>query len=256
MTENKHFKALQKEFESTFGELIQGVLHNFASPLNGILGRSELLKNRAIQNELLINKVKNLDEKILEIGKKISKDAGLIEKEADRFFGLFNDVAEKFQMLSQTDLQQINLSELVEEEIAFLKFYPDFKYIIENSLILDRNIPEVAGMKAEYSMSLSAIIRHVLNVTKDSDVKRFTITTGHDDSCAFIKIESSGPPIEGMKKAKDNLSSKCEFHHDLDGKKGLFNALSLLKKYGAFFQMTYESDFNIILIKIPFNKSE
>ena len=144
-TKRSFFKKLEKEFESTFGDdLIPGILHNFASPLNGILGRTEFLEERTSKiHELIINNVNKIDDEILKNCKKISDDAGLIVTEADRFIGLFNDVAGKFQSLCDTDLQRINLSELIEAEMAFLEFYPDFKDNIKKSLILDKKIPEV-----------------------------------------------------------------------------------------------------------------
>lgn len=124
MDEERIFRELKKEFESTFGELIPGILHNFANPLNGILGRSGLLEGRAKKNfELITNNGCKIDDEILEGCKKIIYDGGLIAREADRLFGLFNDVAGKVQRLHDTGLQKINLSEFVESEIAFFQFF-------------------------------------------------------------------------------------------------------------------------------------
>ncbi|MBU8910540.1 MAG: hypothetical protein KOO65_04660 [Desulfobacterales bacterium] len=249
----KSFKKLEKEFESTFGkELIPGILHNFASPLNGILGRTEFLTERTSKiHELIINNANKIDDEILDSFKKINDDIGLIAKEADRFVDLFNDVTGKFQRLCDTDLQSINLSDLIEAEMAFLEFYPDFKNTIKKSLILDRKIPQISGIKADYSISLSAIIRHSLNSMKDSEIKEFVIYTSHDDSYACIKIKDTGAPI-GRKEILENLNSTGDFLHDPDEEKELFHALSLLKKYGAFFQIAHESGFNIISIRIPY----
>jgi len=246
------FKELQKEFESTFGELIFGILHNFASPLNGILGRSEFLERRAKKHlELVKKNVNKIDDLILKSFETISCDVDLIAKEADRFFNLFNDVAGKFQRLSDTDSQCLNLSELIETELAFFQFYPDFKSKIKKSLILDRKIPEISGIKAEYSICLSAIIRHSLNSMKDSKLKELVITTDHDDSVVRLNIEDTGVPIAGRKEILEKLSSTGQVLHDLDEEKGLFNALSLLKKYGALFQIERQSGKNVICISIP-----
>lgn len=117
--EEKFFKEAEKKIGLTFwelSELSQDTLHNLANPLNGILGRSELLEARAESLKLIINKGDNIDVEILECCKKIIYDAGLIAKAADRFFSLFNDIAGKFQRLSDTALQKIDLSELVEAE--------------------------------------------------------------------------------------------------------------------------------------------
>ena len=41
------YRFLEREFEGTFiEELIPGILHNFANPLNGIIGRTRLLQRR------------------------------------------------------------------------------------------------------------------------------------------------------------------------------------------------------------------
>jgi hypothetical protein len=249
----KHNIVPKETLGVTFREIIPGMIHDFASPLNGILGRSELLEARARKHlELLKKDTNNIDDEILAGCKKISDDAGLIAKELERFFGLFNDVAGKYQRLFDIDLQTIDLSELIEAKIAFLQFNPDCKVNIKKHLVLDRKIPGVPGIKADYSISLSAIIRHSLNSMKDSEVKEFVVSTGHDDSCVCIEIEDTGTPIVGIKGRSESLNSTDQFLCDLDDENELFDALSLLEKNGAFFQMTRTSGVNIISIRIPF----
>ncbi|RZB34930.1 MAG: hypothetical protein SRB1_00698 [Desulfobacteraceae bacterium Eth-SRB1] len=234
-------------------ELIPWILHNFANPLNGILGRSELLQVRA-ERQLIINNGNKIDAEILEGCKKIIYDSDLIAKEADRLFSLFNVVSEKFQRLSNTALQRINLSELVEAEMKFLQFYRDVKYNIKKKLILDREIPEISGVKADYSISLSTIIRHSVSSMKNSKLKNLIVSTGHDDSHVYVKIEDTGAPIPEIqiKELIENWDLACYPLDDPDEDKRLLCALFLLRKHGAFFQIVYESGFNVILIKIPY----
>ena len=250
MDEKKSFKELEKEFESTFvRELIPGILHNFANPLNGILGRSKLLQRRAKKNFEVINNNCKVDGKIREDYKKIIYDIDLITKEADKFFDLFTDLAGKFYRLSDTTLQRINLSELIETEIAFLQFYLDFKHNVKKKLVLDKGIPEVLGVKADYSISLSAIIKHSMNSMKDNGLKELIISTSHDDSYVYITIEDTGSPIceTQEKKVLNNRDSlNCP---DVDT--AFFCAVTLLKKYDALFQVGYESGFNVTSIRIP-----
>ena len=45
--EKEIFQEMINEFETTFvQELVPGILHNFANPLNGIMGRSRLLQRK------------------------------------------------------------------------------------------------------------------------------------------------------------------------------------------------------------------
>lgn len=254
MNQEEIFKKLKKEFESTFVELVSGIIHDFANPLNGILGRSELLEAKAEHLKLIINNKDNIDSEILEGCKKIIYDSGLIAKEANRLFGLFNDVTGKFQSLSNTALQRINLSGLVESEMKFLQFYRNIKHDIKKKLILDKEIPEIAGVKADYSIFLSAIIRRSINSMKDSELKELVVSTGHDDSHVYVKIEDTGAPIPEIeiKEIIENWSLSDYPLHDLNEDNRLLYALFLLKKYGVLFQIAHESGFNVILIKIPY----
>ncbi|MBW2662478.1 MAG: HAMP domain-containing histidine kinase, partial [Deltaproteobacteria bacterium] len=241
------FKKLEKEFESTFVELVSGIIHDFANPLNGILGRSELLEAKAERLKLVVNNEYNINAEILEGCKKIIYDSGLIAKEANRLFSLFNDVAGKFHSLSNTVLQRINLSELVEIEMKFLQFYRNVKHNIKKKLILDREIPEISGSKADYSIFLSAIIRHSVDSMKDSELKELVVSTSHDDSHVYVKIEDTGAPIPEIeiKEIIKNWSSSDYPLHDLNEDNRLLYALFLLKKYGVLFQITHESGFNV-----------
>ena len=235
-------------------ELIPGILHNFANPLNGILGRSELLQGRAERLKLIINNGNNIDTEILGICKKIIYDTGLIAKEVDKFFNMFNEVTGKFQRINDTALQKINLSELVESEMKFLQFYQDVKYNIKRKLVLDKKIPGISGIKADYSIFLSAIIRYSVNSMKNSEVKELILSTGHDDSHVYIKIENTGESIPEIqiKEIIENWNSISYPIHDMSEDKRLLYTLFLLKKYNVLFHIAYESGFNVILIRIPY----
>lgn len=251
----RFFKELEKEFDATFRELIPGIIHDFANPLNGILGRSELLGGR-VEKTLgpIVKNIDKIDNDIQEGCKKIIYDIGLITKESNRLFNLFNDVAGKFRTLQDTALQGINLSELMEEELAFLQFYPDSKHRIKKELILDREIPEVPGVKAHYSISLAAIIRHSVYSMKESESGELVVTTGRDNSHVYVKIEDTGAPITAVQREamlECGNSAKLPLH-DPDGGRELFCAISLLKRYNALFQIVYESGHNIISIRIPY----
>jgi len=242
------FRGLEEEFESTFGELIPGIIHDFASPLNGILGRSELLERRMEKTleRIAENGNNSADSDLMENFKRIHGDAGLLAKEANRLFDLFNSVTEKFRALKDTAVQRINLSDLVEAEVAFLRFYPDVKHDIERELTLDREVPEVMGARADYSIALSAVIKHSVDAMKDSKTKKLVVTTGCDDSHVYVKIEDTGVPVTEVQRGEVPESS-----HAPNGERDLFHAASLLKKHGALLQMTHTSGMNVTLIRVP-----
>jgi len=234
-------------------EFTPGILHSVGNALNGILGRSALLQGRA-ERQLILNNDNKIDDEILEGCKRMIYDSILIAKEADRLSSLFNVVSEKLQSVSDTDLQKINLSELVEAEMKFLQFYRDAKHGIKKKLLLDRELPEITGAKADYSICLSSIIRHSVNSMKDSELKELVISTGHDDSHVYVKIKDTGaliPEIQ-IKEMVKNWSSASYPLYDPNEDNKLLYTLFLLKKYDALFHIVYESGFNVISIEIPY----
>jgi hypothetical protein len=83
------YQELDGEFLATFmGELMPGVLHNFANPLNGIMGRAKLLQRR------LEDSIKKMEARFPGFAQdfgaeKIIKDVHTISGESDRFLILF-----------------------------------------------------------------------------------------------------------------------------------------------------------------------
>ena len=68
MEERNICQSLEDDFTSTFiRELIPGVLHNFANPLNGIMGRSKLLQRR------IDDTVKKINEKYPEAASELEE---------------------------------------------------------------------------------------------------------------------------------------------------------------------------------------
>ncbi len=253
------YKEVEKEFVSTFiDELIPGILHNFANPLNGIIGRSKLLQKRIEGN---IKKTReNYPEAalaLMEDHKKIKADIEMISQESDRFFCIFREVAEKFYTLAATEKENINLSRIIETEIRFADFYLDFKHEIKKELKLDQYPPEISGLSADYSMFFWALIKYSKNRMKTCKVKEFSISTTHDDQYIFLKIKDTGTvmPEERKKILLDCLSSDNDIPPETEIDGGLLHALLLLRGYSALFQMQSEDGYDVISIKIPYNNS-
>jgi signal transduction histidine kinase len=255
MEERDAFKEMMKEFEASFtAELIPGILHNFANPLNGIMGRSRLLQRRATKNLENISEYVELNEEMLQDCKKIINDIDLIVNETDRLFNVFNDIAGKFYRLSDTAVRKVNLSELIKTEIAFFDFYLDFKHQVKKNLLLDDEIPEVAGSPADYSIALSTLIRHAMNSMRDSEMKVLIVSTTSDATHVCVRIENTGIHLlsDDEKELIQNWDHFSQSYDVRNVNRDLFNALSLLKKYNVLFQCEEGAGFNIISVRIPY----
>ena len=260
MTHGEHHEGLEllnelkKEFETTIiHELLPGILHNFANPLNGIMGRSKLLQKRAYDHFKVGSPEDPADVPVSAGEEKIIKDIDLIAKETDRLFDLFNDVAGKIYRLQDLSLQKINVSHLIKCEVAFFNFYLDFKHTVEKELRLDWDVPDITGIPADYSMAISTIIRYSMSAMKMSPAKKLVVTTCHDEKYVYSVFEDTGIH-ELDQEDKDFLStlapSRQPFYH-LDGKSGLFNALSLLAKYHVRVDLDSTMDSYCLRLRIP-----
>jgi len=250
--EGDFFRELENDFESTFArELIPGILHNFANPLNGIMGRSKLLQRRVEEN------IKKTVEQFPEAGKrfvedygKITKDVELMISEADRLFEMFRSVSGKFYAVGDTTAQKLNLSEMVENEMKFSDFYLDFKHQVKKQISLDPEVPEISAAPAALTLFLSTLIRYCMQAMKTSKVKEFSISTSRERGQATLRVEDTGSPLspqlrESLMKGGDVPQGGAE------GFRKLFLAFSLLRKYQARIEVFSEGSKNLYVVQIP-----
>jgi len=238
------YKALAREFESTLiNELMPGVLHNFANPLNGIMGRSKLLQRRMDE---YFKKIKlhypNLTEEIIDEQDKMSKDVISICNESDRFFYMFQDLASKFYAIADRRFGQINLTNLIENEIRFLEFYLDFKHEIKKNIKLISNLPNIYGIHSDYSHCFSALFRNSMYRMKKSNKKELSISTDYKNNVITVVIQDTGEKVSG-----NFPSVECNVD-------SLAPVQMLFKECSVNCVLESMSDLNRITIEIPVNK--
>lgn len=188
MDREKLYRQLENEFASTFlGELIPGMLHNFANPLNGIMGRSRLLQQRL---EDYVDGLKKEHPAIygdMEGAlKKLTSDADLIIGETERFYEMFRNVSRKFFSISSKTEQVMDFSRLVEEEIRFADCYLDFKHHVTRKVSLKPGIPAVSGVPAHYSLGVSSLLRYAMIRMGKSAERELQVTVDWDER--FVRL--------------------------------------------------------------------
>ncbi|HTZ40561.1 MAG TPA: hypothetical protein VMB77_10400 [Syntrophales bacterium] len=249
--ESDVYRSLERGFEGTFiEELIPGILHNFANPLNGIIGRTRLLQRR------LEESIRKTRETFPEAGRvlsedhaKLLKDIELITHESDRLFDLFKHVSGKFYAIGDRTTQQINISELVENEIRFSDFYLDFKHNVKKILDLDGDLHEVSGSPADYSMFITTWMRYVMESMRESPEKEFFASTTRRNGHVILKFQDTGRPMQAeLKEAILHARSESQFENEA---MMLLQAISLLRKYGVRFEIDREAGINIFCLEIP-----
>ncbi len=249
---------IAKDFESTVLQgLMPGLLHSFANPLNGILGRSRLLQERVEKTIEAVNGHNGMGDTILKGCNGIARDADLIVRESETFFDLFGKISGKMYRLSDTTVQHVNLSELIEAEVAFLEFYLDFRHTIDKKLFLNGSVPSVQGTYSCYSLSLFALIRRSIDAMKGNGTGELVIVTDYDDSSVCIDIKDTGKPLSKArtKRLFEALEKENPAACDLGKDREFFNALFLLKGYGGVFRVEREEKYNVVTVSMPYKNN-
>jgi signal transduction histidine kinase len=256
MDEIDYYMHLRKMFVSTLlNELMPGIFHNFANPLNGIMGRSKLMQRRM---DDFLKKIElhypNIGNEIGVDYKKLMSDIDSISNESERFFDIFRVATGKFYMLGTEGVEQLNLSALVDAELRFADFYMDYKHNTRKEIDLDQDAPYIVGPTANYSIALWTLIRQATKRVREKD-KTFHIKTTHDDRFVFITIDyldhGLGAEVMDVLDSKnDELGRLSTYTED---QRDLLYALMLFKKSRDGIEIFLE-DANMIIIRVPYNQ--
>jgi len=257
MDNSEIYRKLEEAFAATFiKELIPGILHNFANPLNGIMGRTKLLQSRIEEN------VKKMEEtypvaapEMMEGIQRIRKEIRTVIQESESFLEVFKDVAAKFCVLSAKGEDNINISQLMDSEMRFVDFNLDFKHSIKKNIRLDNDVPDFKGNIAELSMAFWALIRFAMSRAQSSQMKEVSITTEHDNKYVSIFIKNSGEalPTASIDTLMEGVSSGSQEMQGSVIDQGVLNAFLILNKYDARINMFSEENFSTISIGLPYS---
>jgi hypothetical protein len=256
MDRGEIYRTLEEEFAATFiKELIPGILHNFANPLNSIMGRSKLLLRRIEES------AKKMEEMYPEAAagmkedlQRIRTEIRAVNQESELFFGLFRDVAGKFYALDTKRENGINLSQLLAEEMRFFNFYLDFKHEIKKDVQLNNDVPSFKGNAADLSLAFWRLIRFAMSRALASNLKEFYIKTEHDNKYVSVFIKNSGGalPVADIETLMEKMDSGSLDMSSTVIDRGVLLSFLILNKYQPRINMFSEENFSIISIGFPY----
>lgn len=258
MDESNLYALLEKRFVATFlDELIPGIFHNFANPLNGIMGRSKLMQRR------LDDFVKKMETRYPDIEnemgadyKKLVYDINAISVESEKFFNMFRIATGKFYMLGTQDVETLNLSKLIEAELGFADFYLDYKHYIKKDIHLDMEAPDITGITAFYSIAVWALIRLATKNLQKHNNNAFHVATAHDDQWVIVRISHIGSSLlHGWQDISFPVSIDSDtLSNGTDEQINLIYALMLFKQAGYGVEITHDRDTDLLTIRIPYHQ--
>lgn len=252
------FKNLKNMFVATFlDELMPGIFHNFANPLNGIMGRAKLMQRRLTDYvEKMQSRSADPAGLVEQSGRKLLSDMDSIVRESDRFYDLFRAAAGKFQAIGALERERFNLSALVLSELAFADFYLDFKHNINKDIRIDHEIPDITGIAAFYSLALWALIRESANNINKFGHDTFRIVTHHDDNRVYLSLNNIGgrATSDTSDAVPDSNAGDGNAADASGGNMAVLYALKLLQECGAEIEIMHDANTGMLRILIPFRR--
>lgn len=256
MTKDENYLILQKEFAANFAkDLIPGILHNFANPLNSIMGRSKLLQRRFEEITAKITQTHpEVADEAREDFQRVKSEITAINNESEIFFDLFRSLSGKFYMLDSKGESRINLSQLLTDEMRFFFFYLDFKHELKKTMKLNYDVPSFKGNIAELSLAFWKLIRFAVSRSLASILKEFYIETTHDSKYVSVLIRDSGAVLPAadienlLKQLRPNQGEKPGSVID----PGILPSLIIINKYEAKINILSEENYSTISLKFPY----
>ena len=258
MNETDLYLFLEKRFLATFlDELMPGIFHNFANPLNGIMGRSKLMQRRL---EDFIRKIENRYPEIeKETGadyKKLLSDINSINDTSEEFYDMFRLATGKFYALGARDVESLNLSVLIEAELGFADFYLDYKHSVKKEIHLDMGVPSITGITAYYSIAFWMLIREAAKNAQKRNEETFRIATTSDDQWVIVSISHiGGSLVRGWREILFPVGADPDLLTcGTDEEKNLICALMLFRLAGGGVEMTHDGDADLFTIRIRYHQ--
>lgn len=257
MNETDDYAYLKDAFVATFlDELLPGIFHNFANPLNGIMGRAQLMRRRLTDFVVRFRKqYPEMDVEMKDQCEKLLSDMDIIAGETENFFSLFNVSSGKFYAIGAHNPDRLNLSGLVEAEIGFANFYLDFKHDVKKDIRIDRDMPDISGITSFFSMAIWTLIRSSMKTIAGSRHAVFMMATDHDDQWVSLDIAPiGGNLLPGGPEGLPYIPSERDMLPSLSPEqRELFHALRLFQQAytGLELEVAYNAKSATLTLRIP-----
>ena len=167
------------------GLLIEGISHNLNSPLNNIMGYTQLIRRKYPDDD----------------------DFEKIMKNGERMTEIIKSLMLRMNNQIQSKKQKNNINEIVNAEISYWNHNLFFKNNINKKIILDKTIPFFYGYYGDINQTLTNLISNSVDAVKDQNEREITIQTSQNEEYILISVEDNGPGIlpENLDKIFDSF---------------------------------------------------
>lgn len=167
----------------------------------------------------------------------------VLNEQIDKCFDIIKTVMKNTRSAPEDSFQLINLNDLVQKELEFLRISSRFKDEIDIELNLESQT-HVHGNPYHYQQIVGNLLKNAAEAMVGREDQRIKITTKDQDTCVLLEVEDSGEGIdsENLEKIFDsNFSTKFDEEDPLAGSGlGLAYCKKILAFYGGIIKVRSE----------------
>jgi DNA-binding response OmpR family regulator len=200
----------------SLGKQGTGITHNLNGPSTGMMGHLELMK------------IKHPE---------MSEDVDIIMGLAKKLRDSIADLQSKFENETIREEQLISINHLLQSELAYLQTDLFYKHYIQREVDLDKTIPNIKGIYADFSLAFEEIILNAIDAQRDQKDGKVTVRTYQRENAICVEIDDSGPGFseEGLSNAFKPFWPEVRTYDDgrIRIGLGLYSSQKWLESYGV-----------------------
>lgn len=185
------------------GSLLPGIIHNWATPLSGVIGATQLLERRvSIIQDLLSHYETLTAAERDELHRQLDRNrtnVDILSRNAQHLADLLQVLVQRITRSSGAARDAFPLHELVQSELRFLDANLQFKHKVKKSITLD---PAIPASPLAYGYVAAVIDELVTSAISAHDFAKGQIemdfSTGADHNTANIRVTARFIPIVPM----------------------------------------------------------
>ena len=216
---------------------IRGVIHNLNGHLQVVSMHIEVMQDLLTRSG---------EKTHPSVSGKVTRCLGEVEK----MKALLEALLEREGQEEQQVLQTIDLNELIEGELSFLRNHFFFKHQVKLEKGLSSALPPLKGYPIDFRKSLHSLLLNAVEAMEVTPQKVMTVVTEtRGDSVEFMVRDTGCGISEEVKPLLFTpfFTTKGEGHYGL----GLFMARELLTPYGASFRFSCEEGRTTVSVDFP-----
>ena len=188
----RDFQALDLAF---LGSLLPGIIHNWATPLSGVIGATQLLEKRASVIEDLLKDFEQLSgAERDELRKQLDRNrtnVDILRRNAQHLADQLQILVYRITRGSGVARDFFSLNELVQNELRFLEANLHFKHKVRKQISLTAVVPATAFSYGYVAAAIDELITYTIARHDPAQgILEMDFVTGPESGSAIIRIEA------------------------------------------------------------------